>query len=48
MIIAIAGQKEWKESETLEEGYIEMTGKPSKENHFAIDGVWLTPEEFMS
>lgn len=48
MIIAVPGQKIWKESETLEKGYIEMPSPPPSEDHFAIDGEWKTPEEFVT
>lgn len=47
MIIAIPGQKDWKEADTVENGFIEMDGEPPSENHYAIGGKWLTPDEFM-
>lgn len=47
MIIAVPGQKTWKESDTLEDGYIKMNGIPPSKDHYAIDGEWKTPDEFI-
>lgn len=47
IIIAIPGQKGFKVSEFVEDGYIEMNGLPPSENHYAINGEWKLITEFL-